>query len=351
MFATSVSRSIIRERWLKFSARRAMGRGAAPHASAGSAGPADGPYRILALDGGGIRALLTLTMLQRLEEAVPGLLRDCQLISGTSAGGIVALALASGLTPAQLVELILQRAGDLFQFARPRALPLPRGMFAAVYQNQALRQAAKEIFGDQRLCDLPRQVVIPSFSLDGGQSGDGRRCWSPIYYHNLDGGQVSRVSVADAALYTSAAPCLFPTADGHVDGGLTAANPSLVALTLTQDGRIQVRSRPALRNVLLLSLGTGHFYRRLDVTNANWGFLQWRPLLQDMILQGNIRQVDDQCRHLLGQRYFRLDPGLPRKIQPDALPLRHELIEIARQVDIGPAVDWLHRFFLPAGGR
>ena len=80
-------------------------------------------YRILALDGGGIRGLLTAILLERLEKAVPGWLDRVDFLAGTSTGGILALGLAHGVSPSRLRELY-EREGprDFRRFlARQRA--------------------------------------------------------------------------------------------------------------------------------------------------------------------------------------------------------------------------------------
>lgn len=63
------------------------------------------PFQILALDGGGAKALFTAHVLARLEQDLGvSISESFDLIAGTSAGGIVALALGAGLTPAQIVS-------------------------------------------------------------------------------------------------------------------------------------------------------------------------------------------------------------------------------------------------------
>src|SRR6266481_5166322 len=70
-------------------------------------------HRALALDGGGIRGIMTLQVLARLEEllrsarkAGPGF-RLCDffdVIAGTSTGAIIAAALARGMSVAEVME-------------------------------------------------------------------------------------------------------------------------------------------------------------------------------------------------------------------------------------------------------
>src|SRR5579859_1850699 len=72
------------------------------------------PYHILTLDGGGIRGLLTTILLERLEAAVPGFLAKIDLYAGTSTGGILALGLASGITPTAARGLYEAQGPEVF---------------------------------------------------------------------------------------------------------------------------------------------------------------------------------------------------------------------------------------------
>ena len=49
------------------------------------------PYRILSLDGGGVRGLITSTILKRIVEHDPDFLDEVDFICGTSAGGLLTL--------------------------------------------------------------------------------------------------------------------------------------------------------------------------------------------------------------------------------------------------------------------
>jgi len=62
-------------------------------------------YRILSLDGGGSRALIPVSLLQRLLDKQPTFLNHINVIAGTSTSGITALILASANTPEQGLEI------------------------------------------------------------------------------------------------------------------------------------------------------------------------------------------------------------------------------------------------------
>src|SRR3954453_10390136 len=74
----------------------------------------DPPYRLLALDGGGIRGVMTLAILARIEAMLRRALGKGEgfrlshwfdYIGGTSTGAIIAAGLARGMSVAELVSL------------------------------------------------------------------------------------------------------------------------------------------------------------------------------------------------------------------------------------------------------
>ena len=73
------------------------------------------PFRIVSLDGGGIRGVLTAALLERLDIEQPGFLAQVDLYAGTSTGGILALALASGLTPTEARNLYERLGAKVFK--------------------------------------------------------------------------------------------------------------------------------------------------------------------------------------------------------------------------------------------
>ena len=84
--------------------------------------PNTGPKRILALDGGGIRGILTLQFLQAIESLIKKRFGDntllCDyfdLIGGTSTGSIIAAGLACGMTVEALQKLYLNYSASVFK--------------------------------------------------------------------------------------------------------------------------------------------------------------------------------------------------------------------------------------------
>ena len=270
-------------------------------------------YRILSLDGGGIRGVLTAAVLQRLQEKVPGLIDNADLIAGTSTGGILALALAFGKSPTELRDLYYNRCGDIFDDSfLDNVFDLGR-LTGAQYGNRKLRGMIRSVVGNVQLKDLKKKVLISSFDLDNEHPVPSKRTWKPKFFHNMDGDDNDGEELAyKVALYTSAAPTYFPSVDGYVDGGVIANNPSMAALLQTQDKRSRIKNRPTLDEVILLSVGTGkpRFYIKGD--RNDWGFAQWAKPILNVMFDGGMGLVEYQCRQLLGRHYHRISPVLER---------------------------------------
>lgn len=74
------------------------------------------PYRILSLDGGGVRGALTITLLERIIEHDPKFLDEVDLICGTSAGGLLTLMLSSGYSVKECRELYMWATPHIFRY-------------------------------------------------------------------------------------------------------------------------------------------------------------------------------------------------------------------------------------------
>ena len=301
------------------------------------------PYRILSLDGGGIRGLFTLVILERLLRERPGWLDRTRLVAGTSTGGIIALGLAKGVPLAELRELYEHKARVIFDDSWFDNLKDLGQLTGAQYHNRALGRELQRIFGDTRLRDLRTRVLIPAFDLDNEHPDASRRTWAPKFFHNFPGTDSDGDRLAcRVALYTSAAPTYFPSVDGYIDGGVFANNPSMAALAQTQDHRA-FRRRPRRDRIALLSIGTGTSLMRIERKTLDWGYAQWIKPLLGIMMDGVMGVADYQCRQFLGPRYHRLAPAFPpgRGIALDDIRRIPELIRFAESIDLTDTLRWL----------
>ncbi|MEZ4945559.1 MAG: CBASS cGAMP-activated phospholipase [Cyclobacteriaceae bacterium] len=197
------------------------------------------PFKILSIDGGGIKGLYSASVLARLEGKAGVNSGECfDMICGTSTGGLIALGLANGMTAQQLVDLYLNHGNAIFPTYENRQLrwiqrniihTAAQTFFWGKFNNVKLKGILENTFGDTTLGQLRNLVLIPSFNLTSGKP----RLFK--YPHKEgDFSMDKNISLVDVALATSAAPTYFPihSIDDtlYVDGGVWANNPSLCGL-------------------------------------------------------------------------------------------------------------------------
>ena len=150
----------------------------------------------------------------------------------------------------------------------------------------------------------------------------------------------------DVALYSSAVPAVFASVDGYVDGGVYAANPALCAVAQSLDEGV-VNPPPTLRELRVLSIGTGKSPLHIKGDSLGWGMAQWAKPLLGLVLDAGVAVVDYQCAQLLGANYHRLNPWLDGRTilldDADALPL---LRSAAAACDLDETLEWLDRAWL-----
>lgn len=308
-----------------------------------------GTYRILALDGGGIRGVITAVIMQRLsaEPALSGWLDSVDLISGTSTGGLLALGLANGLDLQVIRDLYVEKGAKIFDDSWLDDLVDLGSVIGAEYDNRNLSRELKRLLGQTTLGQLRKRVLITTFDLDNEDKDPAKRRWKPKLFHNFPGpGNDRDVPAYKVGLYTSAAPTYFPSVDGYIDGGVYANNPSMCALAQTQDRRYKPGA--ALSDVVLLSLGTGTSLVYIQGKNLDWGQAQWVKPLIDLMLDGVAGIADYQCAQILGDQYHRLAPVFPPGVSMpmDAVKRIPDMVAFAEQVPLGDTVNWLRQCWM-----
>ena len=272
-------------------------------------------FRILSIDGGGMKGIYAARMLELLVEQRPDLIKKANLIAGTSTGSILALALAAGKTPTELRKLYWREGKNIFNDSFWDDLVDLGGATGADYNHKGLRKALKRELGPNlRLRDLKTRVLVPAFDLDAPAKGARPRMWKPKFFHNFPGrGSDGRELVVDVAIRSSSAPTYFPTYQGYIDGGVVANNPSMSALAqaISPSG-----GKQKLTDVQLLSIGTGAEPKYIR-GNKDWGWGQWARPLTSLMISGVMGVADYQVSQLLGDRYLRVNGYLSRGVDLD----------------------------------
>jgi patatin-like phospholipase/acyl hydrolase len=199
--------------------------------------PAEGKFfRILSLDGSGIRGVFPAAFLARLEEHLEHPIgRYFDLIAGTSTGGIIAIGLGLGLSAGDILKLYVEQGPAIFDqehgavenWVRQKL----RGMahlFVTKHSSEPLRHALEGVLGRRKIGESRTRLVIPA--------------WHPVLervyiYKTAHHPRLEtdyKQPAIDAAMATAAAPTFLKphmteSAVELVDGGVWANNPIGVA--------------------------------------------------------------------------------------------------------------------------
>lgn len=268
--------------------------------------PISGRFQILALDGGGAKALFTARVLAHLEQDLGISIADSfDMIAGTSAGGIVALALGAGLRPSEIASHYEELVGTVFPAARRRPWRRLRQANAPIYDANVLRAELTKVFRERTLGDSGKRLVIPSWDVQRGAV----HIFKTPHHARLT--RDWRIPMVDVALATSAAPLYFPAAhvDGLrlIDGGIWANNPSVIAIAEA----VSMLS-VTLGNIKVLNIGTLDPITRHPKRLDRGGMLQWAAPIAPLILNAGSRGSQGLAEHFLGKaNYARFDAQVP----------------------------------------
>ena len=170
--------------------------------------PKDRPFRILAIDGGGICGILPAAYLRELEGRFLNggpIGSYFDMIAGTSTGGVIALGLACAIKADEILKLYTERGETIFppgNFAT-RALRKCRHVVRYIYDENSLETELRKIFRDRVLGEATTRLVIPAFE---GRYGEP---WIYKTPHHPDYSKDQHEQMARVAMATAAAPTYF----------------------------------------------------------------------------------------------------------------------------------------------
>lgn len=241
-----------------------------------------GPKRLLAIDGGGIRGVLSLEVLRRIEELLGRqsgrsdfrLVDYFDYIAGTSTGGIIAAGLALGMSTSELLEFY--REAGPHMFAKARILKRLRYK----YEDEPLAELLKQVLGADTTLGSEKIRTLLLLVMRNATTD------SPWPISNNPFARYNAPALADCNLEiplwqlvraSTAAPVYFPPevivlpgkARGEdkefvfVDGGVTMYNnPAFQMLLMATLDRYwtqkpQARWQTGVDRMLVVSIGTG----------------------------------------------------------------------------------------------
>lgn len=193
------------------------------------------PFKILCIDGGGIKGLFSAQVLAEFEEAFnTSTSEHFDLVCGTSTGGIIALGVAGGIPMKDVVQFYMNNGPRIFSQHLKKVklvewlLILKQAVIKSKYSDKSLKDALERVFDSKKIGESQNLLCIPAFNITTSEP----RIFKKDYGHlNQDDNK----TFVEVALATTAAPTYFPIQEidsvQYVDGGLYANNPVLVGLT------------------------------------------------------------------------------------------------------------------------
>jgi uncharacterized protein len=300
--------------------------------------------RILSLDGGGIRGIMTGQILVALEEKlnkkyfeIHGVQAEKPIrlgqyfdfVAGTSTGGILACILLCRddndidyprFSAKEAVGIYMKYGKEIFQPTFSGKLPgFLSGVGGSKFAGERIETILKEYLGNRPLSEMLKPCLITSYDIQQRKA---------VFFTSHDAKEKDNADFPmwQVARSTSAAPTYFPPAKAKakddlefhtIDGGLFANNPTMCAvIEAMKIFRDEKNKLSRLDNLFILSIGTGEIRKKYDYAEAvKWGILRWISPIIDIMMTAVSETVDYQLRKLyktLGQpdQYYRIMPEL-----------------------------------------
>ena len=315
-------------------------------------------FRILSIDGGGMRGLIPLYALDSLEQKLKARTRDpsvCladffELVVGTSSGSIIASSLLypdhgkknprSKYSPREIIDLYMEYGKEIFGASWWQSIKSVGGLTEAKFSDAGIKRVMKRYLGDAELKDLIKPCLLPVYNIMRQQNFFFRQHRAIKYPHE-------NFLLRDVVRGCTAAPVIFPIAEVRsmanrlyhfVDGGIFAYNPAACAYIEARKLFPKIHAE----NMLLLSLSGGAFVdvELPDEKDRDWGAWEWMSAIHYIASASQIDVVHSQMEQMFltcsdRHQYLRIHPssgmGAMKLDETDAKSLK-EMCGLAAQI-------------------
>jgi uncharacterized protein len=313
-------------------------------------------FKILSLDGGGMRGVISARILQEVEKQVKkqkgqNLNEYFDLIAGTSTGSILAAGIAIGKTSTELIDLYIQEGKRIFPpksknryYKFPSFVqPILEAFSPSKYSHEGLIKVLIEKLGYKRIQDIGSPIVlILAYDTLYRNTTFFTNCHPDLGYRWYDECYLWEICAASAS-----APTFFPPYNlepvnkekfgnwvfPHIDGGVSANNPALAALSLVmrisqssdllvppETKRKYKLEKLQMKDISILSIGTGQTGEPYQFEQVHqWKPLDWAQHITDIFMEPTSEINSTICRQLMGgyesQRYLRLQFDLNERFK------------------------------------
>lgn len=263
--------------------------------------------RILSIDGGGMKGIISAIVLERLEELLrfysrreDAVISDYfDLVGGTSTGSIItALLLApdrtgkGGYVASDIINLYEQHGKEIFK--KRLFFPVSQ-LVSSKYSSRAFERLLEKYLKGLTLEDLKKDCLITSYDMSRRKG---------VFFSTLSSNTWEKQNYAlkDIVLASAAAPTYFPPRqlynerypnNCHIDGGVIANNPAMCLLVES----VKCQGFTSFNDVMLLSIGNAgstEYYEYRSV--KHWGIVNWAIPMLNILMDGSEGTVHYQVK-------------------------------------------------------
>ncbi len=270
-------------------------------------------YRILSIDGGGMKGVFTAYALWKLEEEYDIKVRDhFDMVVGTSTGALIAAGVLNGTPGKEIFDSYMDPNNPIFKGKRTFRKQFG-SIWYAQYETDGIMGYLKEEVGDNTLESLYKISKKKDFAFFATNFTKAK----PIIYASpsLKGSSLTETdkSMIDVLRATTSAPFFFEPVINEddefiLDGGLWANNPSLagVNLAVADLGK-------KLKDIEVLSFGQS-FTTDLNFKLFSTGEVIKHPLKNQFIqlllssLALSQNSQSSMVKNLMGDSMYRYEP-------------------------------------------
>ena len=269
--------------------------------------------KILSLDGGGMRGIVTLKVLQEIES-------DFDLIVGTSTGALIGTFLAYDYTPEEILDLYINHREDIFDRRKRSRLGL--SLINYKYDNDKFKDLLFEHFSYDSVSDVEQKLMVNAFDMNQMEPKlfkSYKKDSTPLYV---------------AVLASCSAPTYFKPVEYEenilIDGGVAINNPALSAL-------VEAEKLWPDEELKLVSLGTTKAKSYFDYDEVtSWGLARWASPLVSILTDGQLNTTDyltsKYCENDPQKEFIRVQHKTGVNISLDDTDAVDELMELSEEV-------------------
>ncbi len=267
-------------------------------------------FRILCIDGGGLRGVVPLTILKKVEELTGKKIHESfDLITGTSTGGLLscALTLKNPIKPNenlysldQIMDVYVKRGEEIFPQRTKAGEFLHKGtdLFKPKFSDDGIDKVLKDLVKDYRMNDCLNDIMVCAYDLNNNL---------PLFFKSraAKSSPSQNALLYDICRATSAGPTYLPSFGMNypnnteeifrncIDGGVFVNNPSMAALSEFSNHFHEYLpesiNEPDIdyEKVFVLSIGTGTYANKVSESGTkNKGELFWVTRIVEIMMRG-----------------------------------------------------------------